>query len=215
MMRWIGRSTLVALSSVVIVAAGGVSAQASCPLLDPQCVVEETVDDGVGLVDDVADQIETPVDDVVDPVIDTIVGTVDDLLGGGLVDEPDPPGGSGNGGGSHPRQVHQGGGPGTSGATDRGRSRSEIVVPGFRQRPELRPFVEPIQLPQPVSDATGSSTAGSVRAGAVLGAVARSLAIVLVLFGFVVAFAAMQDRLDRNDPRLALAPMRSDEVTFA
>jgi len=210
--RWIGRSTLVAMATVAIFAAGAASAQAACPILDPLCVVEDVVDDGVGLIDDVVGPIETPVDDVVDPIVDDIVGTVDDLLGGGQVDLPDLPGGTGNGGGSHLAPVPEGG-PGTSGSTDRGRS--EIVVPGFHQRPELRPFVDPIQLPRPVSDATGSSTAGSGPAGAVLGAVARSLAIVLVLFGLVVAFAAIQDRLDRNDPRLALAPIRSDVETFA
>jgi hypothetical protein len=45
--------------------------------------------------------------------------------------------------------------------------------------------------------------------------VARSLAIVAALFGLAVAFVAIQDRLDRNDPRLAIAPVESDLVEFA
>jgi len=45
--------------------------------------------------------------------------------------------------------------------------------------------------------------------------VARSLAIVLALFGLAIAFVALQDRLDRSDPRLALAPVESDVVEFA
>ena len=53
------------------------------------------------------------------------------------------------------------------------------------------------------------------RFGEVLGGVARSLAIVLALFGLAVAFVAIQDRLDRSDPRLALAPVESDVVEFA
>ncbi|HEV2952424.1 MAG TPA: hypothetical protein VGZ51_09975 [Actinomycetota bacterium] len=44
---------------------------------------------------------------------------------------------------------------------------------------------------------------------------ARSLAMVLALFGLTVAFVALQDRLDRSDPRLALAPVESDVVEFA
>ncbi|MGI8616255.1 MAG: hypothetical protein ACR2L4_05695 [Actinomycetota bacterium] len=52
------------------------------------------------------------------------------------------------------------------------------------------------------------------RFGEVLGGVARSLAIVLALFGLAVAFVAIQDRIDRSDPRLALAPVESDVVEF-
>jgi hypothetical protein len=44
--------------------------------------------------------------------------------------------------------------------------------------------------------------------------VARSLAIVLALFGLAVAFVAIQDRFDRTDPRLALAPIDSDVMEF-
>ena len=50
--------------------------------------------------------------------------------------------------------------------------------------------------------------------GDALEGVARSLAIVLALFGLAVAFVAIQDRLDRTDPKLALAPVESDVVEF-
>jgi hypothetical protein len=53
------------------------------------------------------------------------------------------------------------------------------------------------------------------RFGAALEGVARSLAIVLALFGLAVGFVAIQDRLDRSDPRLALAPVESDIAEFA
>ena len=53
------------------------------------------------------------------------------------------------------------------------------------------------------------------RVDTALEGVARSLAIVLALFGLAVGFVAIQDRLDRNDPRLARAPMESDIVGFA
>jgi hypothetical protein len=208
--RWIGRSTLVAMSIIAIVATEAASAQAACPPLDPLCVVDEAVDGGAGLADDTVDPIDPPVDDVVDPVVDTLVGTVEDLLGGGQTEPPDP-GGSGNGSGSHPRQVHRGG-PGSSGYRDR--ASVDLVGPRVNERPELVPFIEPVVLAHPALDAPDSPMAGKGRVGAALGAVARSLAIVLTLFGLVVAFATIQDRLDRDDPRLALAPTRSDEVTF-
>ena len=209
MKRWIGRSTLVAMSTIAIVAGGAASAHASCPPLDALCEVDEVVDDVPGLVDDTIDAIETPVDDVIDPVVDPLVGTVDDLLGGGQP-EPPAPGGSGNGNGSHPGQGHRGG----AGSRDRGSS-ADLMGPRVHERPVLVPFSEPVLLERAASDATEGPTAGSGRVGAAIGAVARSMAIVLTLFGLVVAFATIQDRLDRNDPRLTLAPIRSDEVTFA
>jgi hypothetical protein len=214
--KWIGRSTLVVMSTIAIVATGAATAQAACPVLDPLCVIEETVDDGVGLVDDTVGGIETPVDGVLDPleevvapVVDTIFGTVDDVIGGG--EQPEPPGGIGNGGGAQPG-VHQGG-PEPSGRPDRGTV--DIAGPRVHERPEIGRVYASVVVPRPIAEATGSPVEGSGRTGVAIGAVARSLAIVLALFGLTLAFAAVQDRLDRNDPRLSLAPIRSDVVTFA
>jgi hypothetical protein len=217
--KWIVRSTLLMMSTIAIFATGAASAQAACPVLDPLCLVEETVDDGVGLVEDTVGGIETPVDDVVDPVVgpvvDTIFDTVDDVVGGGEGEQPEP-GGSGSGGGGQPA-AHRGG-PVSSGAVDRGPV--DIAGPEVRERPELGRVFASVAAPHPVADATGSAATGSRvegsgRVGAAIGAVARSLAIVLALFGSTPLFAAIQDRLDRNDPRLSLAPVRSDVVTFA
>ena len=218
-MKWIVRSTLVMMSTIAILATGAAWAQAACPVLDPLCLVEETVDDGLGLVEDTVDGIETPVDDVVDPVVgpvvDTILGTVDDVIGGGSEEQPEPPGDTGKGGGQP--GVHRGG-PELSGAVDRGPV--DIAGPRIEERSELGRAFAAVPAPQPVADATGSPGTGSPaegsgRVGEAIGAVARSLAIALVLFGLTLAFAAIQDRLDRNDPRLSLAPVRSDVVTFA
>lgn len=214
--KWIGRSALVMMSTITIVSTGAATAQAACPVLDPSCVIEETVDDGVGLVEDSVDGIETPVDEVlepvegvVDPVVDTILGTVDDVIGGG--EQPQPPGGTGNGGGGRPGG-HQGQ-PGPSGAPDR----RLVDIAGLRvhERPDIGRVFAPVVARVPIAEATVSPADGSGRVGALIGAVARSLAIVLALFGLTLAFAAIQDRLDRNDPRLSLAPIRSDVVTFA
>lgn len=216
--NWIGRSTLVAMSTIATIATGAASAQAACPVLDPLCVIEDTVDDGVGRVEDAVGGIETPVDDVldplegvVDPVVDTILGTVDDVIGGGGGGQPEPPGGTGDGGGAPPG-VHQGG-PEPSGRSDR--ETVDIAGPRIHERPEIGRVFAPVVAPRPIADATASPVEGSGGVGAAIGAVARSLAVVLALFGSTLAFAAIQDRLDRNDPRLSLAPIRSDVVTFA
>ena len=215
-MNWIGRSTLVVMSTFAIVAAGAAMAQAACPVLDPLCLIEETTEDGVGPVEDTVRGIETPVDDVLDPldevvspVADTIFGTVDDLIGGG--EQPEPPGGTGHGGGAQP-MVHQGG-PEPSGRPDR--TPVDIAGPRIHEGSEIGQVFAPVVAPRPLGDATGSPVEGRGRVGIAIGAAARSLAIVLALFGLTLAFAAIQDRLDRNDPRLSLAPIRSDVVTFA
>jgi hypothetical protein len=217
-MRWIGRSTLVVMSTIAIVGTGTAPAHAACPVSDPLCVVDDTVDDGVGLVEDMVGGIETPVDDVldpleevVDPVVDTILGTVDDVIGGGGGEQPPPPGGEGDGGGARPG-AHQGG-PAPAGRPDR--MTVDVVGPRVHERPEIGWLSAPVVAPRPVAEGTGSLPEGSGRVGAAIGAVARSLVIVLALFGLTLAFAAIQDRLDRNDPRLSLAPIRSDVVTFA
>ncbi len=219
MRRWTLRLTLVALVTLALAAAGQPSAMAACPPLDVDCRLDEVIDTGEGLVDDVIDPIETPVDDIVDPIVDPIVDdvfdTVDDIVGGGPVDIPDPIGG-GDGGGTHvagPPAPH--GPPGARrptlaeerGAVEAGRSPDG---PG------------PTTLPGPAISATSGvapsdttdRTSGN-RLGEVLGGVARSLAIVLALFGLAVAFVTIQDRFDRSDPRLALAPVESDVVEFA
>ncbi len=93
--------------------------------------------------------------------------------------------------------------------------RLTVAGPRIHERPEIGRVFAPVVVPHPVADATGSPLEGRERVRAAIGAVARSLAIVLALFGLTLAFAAIQDRLDRNDPRLSLAPIRSDVVTFA
>jgi hypothetical protein len=222
--RWTSRLTLVMLATLAVTASGVSSAHATCPDLDIVCRVDDAVGVGGGLPVDTIGPVDTPVDEVVRPVIgtvdqvvDVVIGTVDqvvddvlgrvnELPGGGQVDPP----GLGGGGGSHVGGTPPG---------DQGRGLNP-AVPGHRDALARGPRL---------SDPTGSSavdhppttrgtrpdrTSGD-RSRAALGGVARSLAIVLALFGLAVAFVAVQDRLDRGDPRLALAPVESDVVEFA
>jgi hypothetical protein len=215
--RWTLRLSLVGLVTLALAAAGQPSAMAACPPLDVECQLDEVVDTGEGLVNDVIDPIETPVDDIVDPIVDPIVDdvleTVDDIVGEGPVDLPDPIGG-GDGGGTHvagPPAPH--GPPGAHRPTVP-EERGAVLAGGTTDG-------SGIATGPTISAASGFAPPGSAdrtsgdRSGEVLGGVARSLAIVLALFGLAVAFVAIQDRFDRSDPRLALAPVESDVVEFA
>jgi hypothetical protein len=227
---WTRRFTLISVATLILAAAGPLSAQASCPDLDIACRVGEAVGAGERLAADTIAPLDTPadgvadpvvdpaVDPVVDPVIETVTPVVDDVLG--LVE--DPPGG----GQVDPPDLGGGGGTHVSGppAGDEPRGTVNPAAPGHRDvpggrgpgRPGLSGRTESF-----IGDLSGATRgarpdrSSGDRFQAALGGVARSLAIVLALFGLAVAFVAVQDRLDRSDPRLALAPVESDVVEFA
>jgi hypothetical protein len=48
----------------------------------------------------------------------------------------------------------------------------------------------------------------------ILAEVAGKTAFPIILALIVVLFLAIQDRIDRNDPKLALAPVRSEPLDF-
>jgi hypothetical protein len=212
------RLTLVVLATLALATAGDPFAYAACPALDVDCRLDEAVRAGEGLVDEVVAPVDTPVDDTIDPVVDPIVDDVldrvHDVLGGGPVDLPDPID-TGGGGGSHgagpsvgneppvaPNPAGHGSGGVLGGRNPDGPGLTHLPGPAISAASGIAP-----------SD-TEDRTTGD-RLGEALGGVARSLAIVLSLFGLAVAFVAIQDRFDRSDPRLALAPVESDVVEFA
>jgi hypothetical protein len=162
---------------------------------------DEVVDDPLGAVVDMVDGAEDTTDPVVDPVLDV----VDDVLSGG--DIVDPPGGDG------PRG--HGSGPGTKVQRDeRQRQDRERTLPrpGALAREALRP-------PEPIIGSAASGVRppvgphGSPGDGFVEGAL-RGLLLLAVLFGVAVGFVMVQGRLDRNDPKLIGAPVRTEIVTF-
>jgi hypothetical protein len=215
--RWIRRSTVVLLSTLVIAAAGVSFAHAACPPQDAVCLGEETAGTGQSLVGDTIAPVDTPGDDPITPVTDTVdpvLGGVqdrlDDLLGGGGVDPPDPVGGGGGGGSHSPRQ-------GSRGASSHAPSHGGAAHGPIPGGPRLNSPAGAAHVPSTPSGAVvpDPDLASRDRFDAALGGVARSLAIVLALFGLAVGFVAIQDRFDRNDPRLALAPVESDIVEFA
>jgi hypothetical protein len=219
MTRWIHRLALVPLSIVAIAAAGVSSAHASCPPQDLVCLAEETADTGQGLADDTVGPIDAPGDetiapvtDVTDPVLSEIQDRLDEILGEVSVDPPPDPIGGGGGGGTHPS------GPGAgyrSNHTNRSDGAAHRRAPGLGPHGSAGPnFASSAEDPSGAVLRDADPASGE-RFGAAIEGVARSLAIVLALFGLAVGFVSIQDRLDRNDPRLALAPVESDIVEFA
>ena len=217
MRRWAGRFTSIALVTLALAATAAPAAHASCPVLDVVCQADEAAGTVEGLVDDTIDPVETPFDGAIDPVIaplvDDVFDRVHDLIGGGAIDPPDPIGGGG-GDGSHGVPPV---GEGPAGTPDPSNHTSRGTVRG--RSPDGAGIAGPAG--PTISAASGTAPAGHVdrsygnRLGEALGGVARSLAIVLALLGLAVAFVAIQDRFDRTDQRLALAPIDSDLVEFA
>jgi hypothetical protein len=211
---------LLAIGAPFVVAA--VPARAGCPLTDPACVtatvgqVTEPVTGGTG-----------PVTEVTDPVVGTIGGVVDEVQDtvDPIVDEvppplPDPPihltdpisaGDSGVG-------PDTGTGPGAP-PDDSGSARPD---PGSRNVVE-RPV--PVQAlvggtfvsgldPSPSSDVRIGPSPPTDRTGVSLQDVVKGFAFPLALVLIVGVFLLAQDRLDRRDPRLALAPVGPDVLSF-
>jgi len=213
--RWIPRLTVVSVSTLLITSAGASFALANCPAQDVTCLVEDSAGTGKNVVDDTIGPFDTPGDDTIAPVTDAVdpvtvdvLDRVKDLLDGVGVDPPDPIGGGGGGGhspGKEPRGAPRHA-PGHGSAT-RERIPGGPRLQGVFDRSSQIPSGS--DLPQPTADTSGKGF------DAALEGVARSLAIVLALFGLALGFVAIQDRLDRNDPRLALAPVESDIVEFA
>ena len=217
MTRWIRRSIVVTLSTLAIAVTGVSFAHAACLPPDLVCLGQETAGTGQGVVDDAIGPIDTPggdpsdpVTEVVGPVTGDLLDRVKDLLDGVGVDPTDPIGGGGGGGTHRPPDE------GSSGTSNRGPHHGGPAngrIPGGPlDRVSGSEHVPSQPAPSVVRD---PDLASRDRFDAALEGVARSLAIVLTLFGLAVGFVAIQDRLDRNDPRLALAPVESDIVEFA
>jgi hypothetical protein len=164
---------------------------------------DDVLDGPIGTVVDVVDGAE----DTTDPVVDPVRDVVDDVLNGG--DVVDPPGGGGPG--------DHGSGPGTK---LQGRDRSTEDPSTTAPRPSALSR-EGFRPPEPIIGSAASGTNQPIAPhgapgrsdGFVEGAV-RGLLLLAVLFGITVGFLVVQGRLDRNDPKLIGAPVRTEIVTF-
>lgn len=195
-----------------------------CPLTDPGCVIQ-TVDDVVEpvtqvtdpVVDQVVDQVVDPVTEVTDPVVGTVGGVingVEDTVDP-IVDVTEPPAQGHSDVGSDPRT-----GPGAP--PDSGNGHSDVGSGNVVERPIPPPalvggaFIPSLDPVRPISDVRIGASPPTERSGVsfenvVKGLVAFPLALALIVGAFLLA----QNRLDRRDPRLALAPVGPDILDFA
>jgi hypothetical protein len=201
------------LSSILVAAPARAD---DCAPLDVSCVAGDVVD-GVENVDGVVQDTVDSVTGTVDPVAQHTKDTVNELLGGG---QEDPPAGDGRGnhggGGGNPGDHRANGHRSWNGHA--GRSSNVASQLGAASRPPIAigttsagagaTFV--VTTSRPVGERPGLPA----RVAATAAKAVKSLAIVLLLLLAAIGFVVIQDRLDKKDPRLALAPLESDVVRF-
>ena len=206
-MRHLAAVPLAALSFAL---ANPALADEICDPLHTTCTVPDPVASGQGTV---ATTVDT-VTGTAKPIVEDPQGTIDRIVNpGGSVPPGDGGGGGGGRGGGgggggqpavhHPTvgsshaargsQIPRPAGPRSSGSHSGGSSigRSTIVAP---------PSKDPVFADQ---------VAGAVHV------VARSLVVVLALLAVAVGFVVIQNRLDRSDPKLALAPVQTEMMGFS
>jgi hypothetical protein len=213
----LGGCLLVACSVLFLAAP---AARAECPLTDPSCAADaateaaaQAVDDAANAatdaVQDVADQVQKEADEAVVEVTDCanqVVSAVGTLLPGegggtGAPQPSDPPGpgapsgGGGGHGGDSTRESGPEGAPSASGplafSVATRRQATFVDVPAMR-----------LAIPQGRDGGRGIAEA------------ARRAVFPLLLVLMVIAFVVVQHRLDRSDPKLALAPVAPDVLRF-
>jgi len=199
------RLAAVPLAALSLALASPAFADEVCDPLHVTCSVPDLTASGQ---ETVAKTVDT-VTGTAESIADDPQGTVDRVLNPGITVPPG--GGSGGGGGQHSGQrpaghpvvrdshvahgplIPRSTGPRSAGSRSRGSSidPSTSVVP---------PSKDPVFADQ---------VAGAVHV------VARSLGVVLALLGVAVGFVVVQNRLDRRDPKLALAPVQTEMMGFS
>ena len=207
---------LLAIGGPLVVAAA--PARAACAPTDLACATA-TVTEVTEITDpvtEVTEPVTGPVGGVVDEVKNTVHPIVDEMppLPGPPVDVPEPP----TPGESNVTPGARTGSADTSGDSGNGRSdpvSGSLVEPTVPVQALVRDaFVSGLD-PGPGSDVRIGPSPPTERAGVSLqDLVTAGFAFPVALVLIVGAFLLVQDRLDRRDPRLALAPVGPDVLDF-
>jgi hypothetical protein len=211
---------LLAIGGSLVVAAA--PARAACAPTDLACAtatvteVTEPVTEITDPVTEVTDPVTGPVGGVVDEVKNTVHPIVDEVppLPGPPVNVPEPP----TPGESNVTPGARSASADTSGDSGNGRSdpvSGSLVEPTVPVQALVRDaFVSGLD-PGPGSDVRIGPSPPTERAGVSLqDLVTAGFAFPVALVLIVGAFLLVQDRLDRRDPRLALAPVGPDVLDF-
>jgi hypothetical protein len=216
--------------SVVVLAVGASfmvmapAARADCSLVAPSCVID-TVEEVVDPATEIGDPLPEEVTEVTDPVVGTVDGLVDNVdeavdpiiddveeTVGPIIDEVGAPvpGPS--------VEIIEPASPGVP-PVDPPTERVDVGRSSFVGRtvpvPALAgsPFVPNLELSS-ADEARIGPTPPAERSGLSLEDVVKGLTFPLALALIVGAFLLAQDRIDRRDPRLALAPLGPDILPF-
>lgn len=192
-----------AATATMLLGPAGVATAADCAVTDLSCL-QNQLDDAQQTVDDTVNGAKDDVGGIVDTATSTVGDLTDPIVqppGGG--DGPGAHQGGGSGhhlGGSASGHRHPSGS--TTGATVLTREGGTIVQIGTATNGHADASPD---------DATDQRSPGTRLREAAVG-IAISLLFVL---GALLLFMTIQARLDRRDPKLALAPVTADVVTFA
>ena len=199
----------VPLTVLFLALASPAFADEPCDPLNVTCVVTSAAESGQGTV---ADTIDTATG-TAKPIVDDPVGTVGRILNPGSVEPPGGGGGGGGGGsGGQPNGGHTGDRPPAAGRqTPHG---SQVGRPAGSRPSGPRSAgssndPSTISVPLSKDPVFADQVAGAVRV------VARSLGVVFALLAVAGGFVMVQDRLDRPDPRLSLAPVQTEMMGFS
>ena len=190
------------------------AARADCSLAAPSCVID-TVEEVVDPATEITDPVLEEVTEVTDPVVGTVGGLVDNVVEetvGPIIDEVGAPvpGPS--------VEIIEPPSPGVP-SVDPPTERVDVGRSSFVGRtvpvPALvgSPFVPNLELSS-TDEARIGPTPPAERSGLSLEDVVKGLTFPLALALIVGAFLLAQDRIDRRDPRLALAPLGPDILPF-
>ena len=201
------------------------AARADCSLAAPSCVID-TVEEVVDPATEITDPVLEEVTEVTDPVVGTVGGLVDNVVEetvgpiideveetvGPIIDEVEAPvpGPS--------VEIIEPPSPGVP-SDDPPTERVDVGRSSFVGRtvpvPALAgsPFLPNLELSS-ADEARIGPTPPAERSGLSLEDVVKGLTFPLALALIVGAFLLAQDRIDRRDPRLALAPLGPDILPF-
>jgi hypothetical protein len=188
----------------------------SCTVADPVTAVQDTVDQATTTVDDTA----AAVTDQANQAVDTVTGIVEqtpDPIDPGVIDDPtgilpdvlgttvtDPSG---------PGATKADGGNGAAIGPGGAKPASPAGPLGFGRGPVFGPVAAQISS-TPAASLTIPRQGLFDRIGSLAIEAAEALAFPLALAVIVLLFVAIQNRIDRKDPKLALAPVAPDLLRF-
>jgi hypothetical protein len=197
-----------------LVLASPALADGPCDPRGVTCVVTGATRSSQGTVKDAVDSVSGTAKPIVDDprgTVDTILNPDDiDLPGGGSGGD-DPPGGGGPPGGGRPEGGHD---------THRPPGGSHVS-----QGPRFQPSAGPRAAhprsagssfdPLPNLIAPTKEPIFQDQIAEAVHVVAQSLGVVLALLAVAAGFVMIQNRLDRRDPKLALAPVETEMMGFS